>query len=357
MRDVRALFVMVGLSAPLGCVAVEDPIVTEPGPGGWVMIEREAFGADETSWGVETWTYDDDNRLVASEERQACYCLSGGRWVSAVYEHGPGLYAATVVSDEPGYADRAVVAHRDAAGRWTDHRLEIDGETIEERTYLYDEAGRLSAVHRTDGADVTLTWSDTGKLLSRHEDDLLSTAFSYDEADRIDGWHTSYSAAEVTYGDDGRVASYATTHQADPTWVTTYDYDAGGQMVHSEARQEGDGTIATEQLAVYDASGRVSFHQTLDHRSGVRTTRSHVFDEAGRLVELTYESNLAPQVTTAAYETNDDGTVTVTVRHEGTLAQRTRYRHFDQAPDLGFVSPDVTPALPLPLVRLPEMVP
>ncbi|WP_158544489.1 RHS repeat domain-containing protein [Blastococcus sp. TBT05-19] len=188
--------------------------------------------------------------------------------------------------------------------------------------YSYDTAGQTTGINPPDGstlADRSYTWDEFGRLASRTSGRGVTDTYTYDALDRVTEIDFSDNTPDVTYtyDDAGQVDI-----RTDGSGVTTYDYDPLGRLA-ARTHTAGGGTLRY----TYDKAGNLA---TATNAAG--TTR-YSYDVR----------NLVTSMTTAAgrkidFAHDDDGRRTdawfePTAAYDGTVAGFAAHTHNDYDAD------------------------
>ncbi|HJW94093.1 MAG TPA: RHS repeat-associated core domain-containing protein [Thermoanaerobaculia bacterium] len=173
------------------------------------------------------FSYDDDGLLTSAGVETISRDASNGR----VTGTSAGLISDTLQYDEFGQVSDYVASlsgapmfsehyTRDAAGRITAIH-ETNGSSTTTRAYGYDDAGRLAIVTENGASVASYTYDVNSNRLSRATASGIQSG-TYDDQDRV----TSYGGATFSYNANGEIVS-----KTAPAGVTSYRYDSFGNLV------------------------------------------------------------------------------------------------------------------------------
>jgi RHS repeat-associated protein len=247
----------------------------------------------DAAGGETTYSYDEKNRLVAmvdAENRKTAYA----------YDDDGNRTTITVDPGDSPHLNRTATRSYDLAGNLVSATDAKDQTT----TYAYDVLGRLTTVTKPGDEVVSYTYDEVGNRLTS-VDSRGTTAYEYNadgqlkKAEAPDGKIVRYD-----YYDDGK--RHHLTYPGTPQRQALYAYDASGRLA-SVTGPAGDETTYT-----YYADGAL---HTTTLPNGI--TGTNVYDDAGRLQSLAYESE--ETLLAVSYARNRNGAPkTITDSLEGT---------------------------------------
>jgi YD repeat-containing protein len=206
-----------------------------------------------------------------------------------VYDRADKLVRIHVRSESAGGAQESETAYEyDADGRLTRVAHMANNETRAEHVYTYDAAGNLvgetwnNKPAGTGGLNYRMAYDDHGRRIRResisHWTGEVYAVESYTwDPHRVtestlayvnDGTVTAAERSRYGYDAHGRLVWVETRYSItkDMYWVE-YRYGDHGEIARVEER-DGAGTLQRENTYLYDASGRLLEHHTVESPSG-----------------------------------------------------------------------------------------
>jgi RHS repeat-associated protein len=154
-------------------------------------------------------------------------------------------------------------------------RLRTVNQGVQTRTYVYDDAGRLTSVTTPESGKTDYTYYAHGGVYQRTDARGIVTTYSYDALNR---------PTTTTYNDNG-------------TPSVTLAYDAGGAAAHALGQLTSMIDGSGSETLTYDNLGRL--FSRVKVISGNSYTVGYGYDDMGDLTSLTYPSG---RVVTQSYD-------------------------------------------------------
>jgi RHS repeat-associated protein len=292
-----------------------------------------------TSWGYETWTYDDQGRVTGHYDRVPTPGTAGGRTLSTTtlqptWQTLGGVTAIWTTSvDDRGYTRSSAV---DLLGQ----KAAVMDQKGQLSQYFYDADGHLLQTLQSGGSAAqqrSYTYNGMGWMTSRTEPEEGSTTYSaftmsgtptVTTQTRASGTRTFTTTLDA-HLQPSQVA--ASGPEGTVTRAFKYDYSSTNTHLLTDLYESQAMTgLATQVLSEaygYDALGRLLNKTVYDGNDGAIVTPSsytqafavsQTLNDGGQVTSLTYPSGggKAAQTSTIQYDTQNRPT---TVKLDGAL--------------------------------------
>lgn len=226
--------------------------------------------------------------------------------------------------------------------------------------YWYDDAGRLTKVLTAAGRDTRYTYDDAGRLLTRTfpNEPALNVSFSYDSVSggnpgigKLTGISGNVSGRSYTYNLFGEMTGeswsidaqtynvgYAYSTSGDLEKITypsgrtaEYVFDSAGRTTSIGTRPAAMGTLqSVVASATYDPFGPLSGYvfgngvtASIDNDASYRTSRIHLTNSGGSVLDKTYTYDANSRVTGIADAVTPSASAAYTYHLDGRLRRAT----------------------------------
>jgi len=195
-----------------------------------------------------------------------------------------------------------VISQEDPLGRITNTHYDEDGRVVQitlpdlsAKRFEYDNAGNLLSFENADELETSYTYTSTGLVETRTDPGGLVTEYEYDPDGKLEVvTRPDSTTVEYTYNDAGLLT--AVDYPSSPGEGATHVYDDVGRLTELT-----DSTGTT--TLTYDSTGRVA-----SETDGSGDTITYTYDAGGRLLTIGY-----PAVGDVTYDYDDaDQIVSVT---------------------------------------------
>ncbi|NIM98362.1 MAG: RHS repeat protein, partial [candidate division Zixibacteria bacterium] len=156
--------------------------------------------------------------------------------------------------------------------------------------YTYDDFGRLAETISPDTGTTTYGYDESANLVQKTNAQGTLVSYTYDALNRLTAIRFSDSSQDITYSYDSASSSYGfarLTGMNDPSGISTYHYDAQGNLIKEEKQIAG--LLYTTQYS-YDKNNLLRF---ITYPSG--RTVTYELDEAGRVTQVHTTLNGQPK--------------------------------------------------------------
>ena len=273
-------------------------------------------GSSASAW--TTWSYDGLGRTVSVKQPDGAstttYAYSGtqttvtdpaGKWKQYTKDVLGNL--TMVVEPDPNNQPGGTLTSSYTYD-WMNHVTQVAmtrGSTTQYRTFVYDNAGRLTSATNPENWLVTYTYNSDNTLQDKHDAKGQDTVYTYDSLKRVtmvqrypngrnngeDSW------ARVTYSYDTN--PYSSTFSQ----YTTGRLTAVQYQVYAA---NGSGNSAVTEMYSYHPAGAVTAKQLQTPMVGYNQNNQPVSGTA--LLNLAYTYGSAGQVSSMSYGTQANGT-------------------------------------------------
>lgn len=258
-----------------------------------LTASNDAQGKDNLDTSSKIGSVDTTRNVLSRDSagRPTVWALDAGTGLSAaaVYDQAGKIISQTITGSG---TDEITYEYSDATARQSREKIDLefpgDGGDLD-RSYSYDDAGRLisaadaggathSFSYTADGSITsaegrTFTYDANGRIATMTEGSVI-TAFTFDSRGRRIGQESSTQAIQYTYDDADRLVGFSKDVGNDESVdvLAAYTYDANGQRTCSAVTS---GSVETTTTYLYDGLTLLSAQSV---SNGATTTVDYVVD-------------------------------------------------------------------------------